>query len=185
MLKEDAYPALVLNADFQPMRVSPVQKMPWYDAIQKVEAGKVIPVAWYDREIASARQTYRLPSIVALRSYIDRDLPAAFTRYNLLLAHDFHCCYCGEKFDASMLTFEHIIPRCQGGRTDYFNIVPACQRCNSLKGGRTPERAGMRIRRQPYWPTIADLNRIGRKYPPAYCHQTWLDFAYWDVELEE
>jgi len=42
----------------------------------------------------------------------------------------------------------------------------------------------MRLERPPYHPTITDLNRIGRRYPPSRCHQSWLDFAYWDLELE-
>jgi len=184
MLALDAYPALLLNADFQPMRAAPLSRYSWRDAVENMVAGKVIPVAWYDKEVRTPSSTFRLPSVVALKEYVDRNLPAAFTRYNLFLAHDFHCGYCGDRFDPHELTFEHVLPRCQGGETHFLNIVPACEPCNSRKGGRTPERAGMRLRRQPYWPTIADLNRIGRKYPPAHCHQTWLDFAYWDAELE-
>lgn len=34
---------------------------------------------------------------------------------------------------------DHVVPRCQGGRTTPDNLAMACGRCNSAKGGRTPE----------------------------------------------
>lgn len=40
-------------------------------------------------------------------------------------------------------TVDHVVPRCQGGVHDMGNLVLACRHCNSRKGGRTPEQAGM------------------------------------------
>jgi HNH endonuclease len=49
-------------------------------------------------------------------------------------------------------TVDHVIPICQGGRTTWQNLVAACLTCNQLKGGRTPEQAGMRLKRIPRGP---------------------------------
>jgi hypothetical protein len=46
-------------------------------------------------------------------------------------------------------TVDHIIPLCQGGRSTWQNLVAACLTCNQKKGGRTPEQAGMRLKRIP------------------------------------
>lgn len=52
------------------------------------------------------------------------------------------CRYCGEE-DAELLTIDHVVPRIQGGSDDASNLVVCCKSCNSRKGGRTPEEAGM------------------------------------------
>jgi 5-methylcytosine-specific restriction endonuclease McrA len=31
-------------------------------------------------------------------------------------------------------TFEHLKPRCQGGKSNYDNVVLACYRCNAKRG---------------------------------------------------
>ncbi|HJW34191.1 MAG TPA: HNH endonuclease [Holophagaceae bacterium] len=61
-----------------------------------------------------------------------------------VLRRDQHVCgYCLGKAS----TVDHVIPRCQGGGSTWFNLVAACLRCNQLKGGRTPEQAGMSLLR--------------------------------------
>ena len=75
-------------------------------------------------------------------------------------------------------------PRSRGGRTTWQNIVAACGPCNLTKGGRTPRQALMPIRREPYRPNAWQLQEAGRRFPPHYLHQSWLDYLYWDIELE-
>jgi hypothetical protein len=36
----------------------------------------------------------------------------------------------------------------------------------------------------PFMPSIEDLHRNGRKFPPNYLHDSWMDFLYWDSVLE-
>jgi 5-methylcytosine-specific restriction endonuclease McrA len=52
------------------------------------------------------------------------------------------CRYCGS---IENLSIDHLIPRCQDGGDGVENLVVACRRCNSRKGGRTPEQAGMTL----------------------------------------
>jgi hypothetical protein len=28
------------------------------------------------------------------------------------------------------------------------------------------------------------LHRNGRRFPPNYLHESWLDYLYWDTELQ-
>lgn len=44
-------------------------------------------------------------------------------------------------------TVDHVVPRCQGGRSTWTNLVACCLACNTRKGGRTPEQAGMTLKR--------------------------------------
>ncbi|HEY3400251.1 MAG TPA: HNH endonuclease [Geothrix sp.] len=49
-------------------------------------------------------------------------------------------------------TVDHVVPLCQGGSTTWQNLVGCCLSCNQIKGGRTPDQAGMILKRQPKGP---------------------------------
>ena len=54
---------------------------------------------------------------------------------------DLACRYCG--LPHSVLTYDHVLPKSRGGKSSVENLVMACKACNSRKGNRTPEEAGM------------------------------------------
>jgi 5-methylcytosine-specific restriction endonuclease McrA len=71
-----------------------------------------------------------------------------------LLRRDRHrCAYCG----MPATTMDHVVPRCQGGKTTWLNAVAACEPCNHAKAGRTPQEAGMVLRSRPFEPVLADV----------------------------
>ena len=127
----------------------------------------------------------KLPSVVALRSYIALPRRPALSRSNLFLRDQFRCQYCGQRFKSEQLTFDHLVPRSRGGRTCWENVVTACQYCNLLKGSRLPHEARMFPRQRPAQPSTYMLQENGRGFPPNYLHQSWRDFLYWDTELEQ
>jgi 5-methylcytosine-specific restriction enzyme A len=46
------------------------------------------------------------------------------------------CHWCGGGFTAdNPVTADHIVPKARGGTNDLSNLVPACRRCNSRRGG--------------------------------------------------
>ncbi len=174
-------PALVLNADFRPLSYYPLSLWSWQETIKAVFLGRVDVVSTYDKTIRSPSFEMKLPSVVSLKHYIAQDRPPAFTRFNLFLRDAFCCQYCGSPDD---LTFDHVTPRSRGGRTTWENIVTACARCNLTKGGRTPREAAMIPRSRPRRPSMYELQEHGRRFPPGHLHQSWLDYLYWDIELE-
>ena len=80
------------------------------------------------------------------------------------------------------LTIDHVVPRAQGGESNWTNCVLACLECNKRKADRTPEQAKVRLRKEPVRPT----------WKPAYSEhasrmESWSKFiseAYWNAELE-
>ena len=70
---------------------------------------------------------------------------------NGLAVHN--CCYCGQKFKPKHLTYDHVLPRSRGGKTDWEGIVSACKPCNRRKGNKTPAEARMHMHFKPYRPT--------------------------------
>ena len=175
------FPALVLNADFRPLSYYPLSLWPWQEVIKAVFLDRVEVISTYDRMVHSPSFEMRLPSVVCLKSYVAQDRPPAFTRFNLFLRDSFTCQYCSAGSD---LTFDHVIPRSRGGRTTWENIVTACAPCNLTKGGRTPKEAQMHPHRHPRRPSMHELQDHGRRFPPGFLHESWLDFLYWDIELE-
>ena len=175
------WPALVLNADYRPLSYYPLSLWPWQDTIKAVFLGRVDVVSTYNKLIHSPSFQMPLPSVVSLKQYVAQDRPPAFTRFNVFLRDSFACQYCGSSEE---LTFDHVTPRSKGGRTTWENIVTACARCNLGKGGRLPREAAMHPRRSPRRPTMYELQERGRKFPPNHLHESWLDYLYWDIELE-
>ena len=177
----DACPALVLNADYTPLSYYPLSLWPWQTAIKAVFLDRVTIVENYARAIHSPTREMLLPSVIALKQYVRPSQHPAFTRFNLFLRDKFACQYCGSGRD---LTFDHVVPRRLGGRTSWENVTTACAPCNLAKGGRTPAQARMPLRRTPWRPTSWQLQDNGRAFPPGHLHDSWIDWLYWDVELE-
>jgi len=109
--------------------------------------------------------------------------PAKFSRQNIYARDKYKCQYCGQRFSSEELTYDHVIPRSRGGKTEWENIVTCCVDCNRRKGGRTPAEAGMKLIRKPVKPTWIPALRItiGFREVP----QSWRDYLYWNVELVE
>ncbi len=156
----DSCPALVLNADYTPLSYYPLSVWPWQTAVKALFLERVDVVSYYEREVRSPSARLKLPSVIALKQYVKPSQFPAFTRFNLFLRDKFSCQYCGSHRD---LTFDHVIPRAQGGRT--------------------PQQAAMPLYLQPIRPTSWQLQEHGRRFPPNYLHDTWRDWLYWDVEL--
>jgi 5-methylcytosine-specific restriction endonuclease McrA len=176
----NAMPALVLNADFQPLSYFPLSVWDFGHTLRKVVCGRVSVVEEYRVELRSQRFDYRPPSVVALRNYVAPPKRVVFTRFNVFLRDRFRCQYCGGAFTAKELTFEHVIPRSRGGKTAWNNIVAACEPCNVAKD----DKLRMKPMRAPREPTPSELLAAKRCFPPNFLHESWADFLYWDVELE-
>lgn len=175
------HPALVLNADFRPLSYFPLSLWPWQEAVKAVFLGRVDIVSEYDHHIHSPSMSMRLPSVISLREYVPPARYPAFTRFNLFLRDEFKCQYCGA---AGELTFDHVVPRSRGGRTTWENVVAACSPCNLRKANHSLGKISMSLGRKPARPTAMQLQNTGRKFPPNHLHGSWMDYLYWDVELE-
>ncbi|MFS4439215.1 HNH endonuclease [Paracoccaceae bacterium GXU_MW_L88] len=175
------HPALVLNADFRPLSYFPLSLWPWQEAVKAAFLDRVTIVAEYDEVVHSPSMEIKIPSVVVLRDYVKPAHSVAFTRFNLFLRDEFTCQYCGAKGE---MTFDHIIPRARGGVTSWENVVAACGPCNLRKGSKTLRQAGMALRKPARQPSTMQLQNTGRKFPPNHLHDSWMDFLYWDAELE-
>ena len=178
-------PALELNAEFMPLSYFPLSIWSWQDAVKATLLGRVNTVAEYDRVIRSPSFEIALPSVVSLKQYIKPSEHPAFTRFNVFLRDKFTCQYSGRRLPANELTFDHVLPRSRVGKTTWDNVVTASAEYNLKKGNRTPEQAGMFLKKTPKRPNTWELLENGRSFPPNYLHKSWRDYLYWDAELDQ
>jgi 5-methylcytosine-specific restriction endonuclease McrA len=127
----------------------------------------------------------QVPRIIRLLYY--EKLPkqtVKFNRRNIFARDNNRCQYCGRKFATQDLSLDHVTPRSQGGQSIWTNVVCACLRCNVRKGGRTPREAGMSLTRLPEKPRRSPLLNLKLTNSKYQSWKTFLDNAYWSVELK-
>lgn len=179
------HPALLLNADYQPISYFPLSLWSWQSSIKAVFLNRVNIIAEYEAEVRSSSFSMKIPSVIALKKYIPISKKPPFTRFNLFLRDNFSCQYCGDLFDSNDLTFDHVIPKSRGGKTRWENVVAACSKCNLKKSDLLLSQVNMDLIKIPFPPSNSQLQVIGKKFPPNYLHKSWMDYLYWDSELEK
>ena len=172
------HPVLVIDRNFNAHRVVGLR-----DAIRYLCKKKVVVERFYaDTDLrVTSLDIRQMPAVVRLLDAIPGGKRAVkFSRINILTRDRWVCCYCGRgPLPARDLTYDHVVPRCQGGRTEWANIASACISCNNKKGARTPAQAGMRLRVlpvRPVWLPITMLRTLGGPIPAAWR-------GYWTVGL--
>jgi 5-methylcytosine-specific restriction endonuclease McrA len=137
--------ALVLNASLEPLSVVPVRRALVLVLGDRADVVASNGVVWH-----SERITMPSPSVIQLRRYVAvpyaRRVPV--NRRTVFHRDRYSCQYCGRQAE----NLDHVIPRSRGGEHTWKNVVAACRRCNTRKGGRTPGEAGLQLRRSPEAP---------------------------------
>jgi len=189
---------LVLNNVYQAVQITGVRR-----AFRLFYAGRARAVAtdfrtydfenWCDlppgadhETIVTPRRAIRIPRVIQLVHY-DR-VPrrdVRFTRRNIFFRDRNRCQYCGKVFPQAELNLDHVVPLSRGGVSSWDNVVCACIPCNSRKGNRTPSEAGMHLVRVPKRPAGHPVLRTGWIGPHYDEWKTFLDVAYWNVELSD
>ncbi len=176
---EATHRTLVLDQGYQPIKV-----ISWQRAITLMFLGKVEIVEEYDGFLRSSTVVIKIPAVVRLlQAFRRHKKPVKFSRVNIYGRDDYRCQYCNVKKPISELTYDHVVPRAQGGKTVWDNIVTCCEKCNGRKGGRTPAQAGMKLKKQPTQPIAAPSVTI--QVSSTSVPDAWRDYCYWTGSLEE
>jgi 5-methylcytosine-specific restriction endonuclease McrA len=178
----DNMAVLLLDSTYEPLRV-----INWQRAVYLIFSGKAEVVEESDMEIRSVSRSWKLPSVIRQFGKFKRRTEAQFSRINIYLRDAWTCQYCGKKKTARDLTFDHVVPRAQGGKTSWTNVVTACRKCNGEKADRTPKQAGMALMKEPIKPKWLPTQVILRlkKVPDEW--KSYIDersLMYWTTELE-
>ncbi len=193
-------PALVLNRNWTAIQTTSVK-----DAIGLVAKGSALIIepatyqthdltSWNDVSrsrarvggavIRSARLALVPPEVIVLKAYGGvGERSVVFSRRNLFKRDHYTCQYCGVQPGPEELTIDHVFPKAKGGVSSWVNCALACVECNRRKANRTPQGAGMKLRRTPRKPSWKALMRVTARER----RESWEQFigrAYWEVELK-
>jgi 5-methylcytosine-specific restriction endonuclease McrA len=192
---------LVLNRVYQPVHVTSVRRAIslLYQGVARAvdeqfrlfdfQSWSALAAAAHQDVIRTVTRRIRIPRVIVLLTY--EHLPKArvrFSRFNIYARDDSTCQYCGRRLPRSELNLDHVIPRSRGGSTTWENVVCSCVACNLRKGGRTPEEAGLRLKRPPSRPRWTPVFRSATR---RAFYREWMPFlsmaeaAYWNTELLE
>jgi 5-methylcytosine-specific restriction endonuclease McrA len=190
---------LVLNRNYQPVHVTSVKRAlsllylgvaKAIDAqyrLYEFEDWAALSASAPHDSISTIDRRIRVPRVVVLSAY--EYLPRGrvrFSRLNIYARDHDTCQYCARQLPRSELNLDHVVPRSQGGKTSWENVVCSCVPCNLKKGGRTPEQAGMRLLKVPLRPRWTPFFRGASR---RVTYREWLPFlnladaSYWNVEL--
>jgi 5-methylcytosine-specific restriction endonuclease McrA len=138
-----------------------------------------------DDWIRTATSEIQAPRVIRLLSYdrVPRQT-VKFNRRNIFARDNNQCQYCGKKFPTSELSLDHVLPRSQGGKTTWDNIVCACVECNVRKGGRTPKQAHMALVKKPEKPRQSPMLSVKLTQKKYHSWASFVSDAYWNVELK-
>lgn len=154
---------LLLNGQtWEPLSVITVPR-----AMNLLLAGKATVVEQTGVFLRTVADQFPIPSVIALRSYINVPRRRAhWSRRGVLTRDNYTCIYCGAQpgsqikgkvLGKSDFTVDHIIPRSRGGRDQWTNTACACYACNHRKGNRLPHEAGMKLAWEPKTPRTSYL----------------------------
>lgn len=190
---------LVLNRHYQPVHVTSVKRafsLLYLGVVKAIDQQyrlyefadwAALSAAAHHDSIGTTVGRIRVPRVVVLMAY--EYLPKGrvrFSRLNIYARDHDTCQYCGRQLPRSELNLDHVVPRAQGGKTTWENVVCSCISCNLRKGGRTPVQAGLKLLKTPVRPRWTPLSRgVTRRTT----YREWLPFlnladaSYWNVEL--
>jgi len=115
----------------------------------------LVPISEEDDAVGTSSGLIKIPRVMVLMDY--NKLPRLTVRYsrrNVFMRDRYTCQYCGKTRQEEPMNIDHVVPRAQGGTTQWENVVCSCVRCNSHKGARTPEQAHMKLARLPRAPDL-------------------------------
>ena len=137
---------LIVDSAVQPVRIAS-----WEKAVRLVYGKKATALTYYkDVFVHSPSTELQLPSVIQLYKhcpYYNR-FPK-FNRTNVFLRDNYTCQYCGKQFKPHLLTLDHVVPKSQGGRKVWTNIVTSCHSCNQRKSNKTLKQARMVLKKPP------------------------------------
>jgi 5-methylcytosine-specific restriction endonuclease McrA len=168
---------LLLSQSYEPIKV-----ISWQRAISLMFLGKAEVVEEYDNNVRTVSLVFKVPAVVRLlRAFRRFSRPVKFSRANIYARDAHKCQYCGRKASVADLTYDHVVPKSQGGAMLWTSIVSCCFQCNRKKGGRTPKEASMSLLAapaRPQWVTAVSIRMSVKSVPDA-----WRDYLYWNGDL--
>ena len=179
---------LLLNADGTPLSHVPLSVVTWQVAMRLVYLDKVRVLKEYDHwTIRSQHLEVKVPSIVIMTEQVKWSKQLKYSRSNVYIRDDFTCQLqitrrCKEvhgKVKLTELTLDHVVPRSNGGKTNWVNVCTSCKDCNSQKGND----ARIVPKKMPKKPTYYEILAKRKTLPIHIRDADWSYYIGWPEHL--
>lgn len=179
---------LLLNANGEPMSHVPLSVVSWQVAMRLVFLEKVKVLKEYDNwVIRSQHLELNVPSIVMMTDHVKWSKTLKYSRANVYLRDDFTCqlqttrrCKSMEgRVKLAELTLDHVVPRSNGGKTNWVNVCTACKDCNSEKG----DDHTIVPKKKPHKPTYYEILAKRKTLPIHIRDEEWKFYLDWPPDL--
>jgi 5-methylcytosine-specific restriction endonuclease McrA len=163
---------LVLNSTYEAINICNVKR-----AILLIFSGIAVVQENNGNKVHSPSLTMDVPSVIRLTRFINLvNKKVVLNRKNVLLRDKYTCQYCAKVFHPSELTIDHIIPRANGGKSRWENVVASCKICNNKKGQKTVWKAKMSLVNKPSSPNYIYFLHIMRHF--ATKNNLWMKYLF-------
>jgi 5-methylcytosine-specific restriction endonuclease McrA len=158
---------LLVNSSWEPLNFLDDRR-----AISLLINEKVEVISIWDGEMLIPSLGQELPAVLRLRKQIKKPFKMPKFRRKVVFTRDsWSCQYCGIQLSTKEATIDHVIPKFNGGKTDWKNCVTACVICNRRKGCKRLEFARMSLIKQPEIPNVIhfwDLRKGNIEWHPMW-----------------
>ena len=185
----DGRKVLVIDNTFNPVAIVTWQRaftMLFAGMAQAIEnasaRGPEVECYSADGAVVGVHRNIPVPAVIKVNTLVPRwRQRVRFCRKNVIVGRDRCVCqYCGQRFTTEELNLDHVVPRAQGGKTTWENIVASCVACNNMKRDRTPAEAGMKLLRKPVKP--ASIIEVSVRMDMREVPSEWQ--PYWEITLK-
>ncbi len=129
----------------------------------------------------------KVPSILMMSEHVRWTRQPKYNRSNVYLRDNFvcqlqatrKCREIGGQVPYNELTLDHVVPKSQGGKTNWVNICTSCKECNSEKGNNQE----IRPAKKPHRPTYYELLAKRRNLPVYIRDPEWAHYIDWPENL--
>ncbi len=177
-----APPAMALDMSFPVDADGTVDwNNPEYSQPVDWDTWKTLPVRDYDMAVHTAKMVIRAPRIIIQPNYAKMPLVTPRATKDAIRKRDkSRCQYTDKELSWKEGNIDHVIPRAQGGKNTFENMVWSCKEINSLKGDKTPKQAGLKLIRKPVAP-----KSIPKSATMTIAHHpSWVPFLHTVTEIK-
>jgi 5-methylcytosine-specific restriction endonuclease McrA len=153
---------LALSSSYEPLGV-----ITWEKAVTLVFLNKANIVEEYDAYIKSPSIKLKIPAVIAFKNNKKtwHKQSIRFSRKNVWVRDEGLCQYCVKKVSLSTFTIDHIVPKKDGGKTVWENVVVSCYSCNQRKGEKSLKEINFKLFKVPKKPNkLPYIQEINSEY---------------------
>lgn len=131
-----------------------------------------LPVRDFDMEIHSANMSIRAPRVIIQPNFAKMPVVKPRPTKDAIRKRDGGIDqYTGKEVSWKDGNIDHIIPRAQGGKNTFENMVWTHKDINTKKADRTPDQAGLKLIRKPVAPKAVPISAtLNIAHHPSWIH---------------